>query len=58
MARLVAVWRTTTCQPAVPRHRTEQQPSVSRSMEQLMMWLAIASLLVAVAAFVRDLVAG
>jgi hypothetical protein len=44
-------------QPAVSRHRLEQ-PNGSRRMEQLMMWLAIASLVVAIAAFIRDLVAG
>lgn len=44
--------------PGVPRRDLESTPGGSRRMEQVMMWLAIGSLLVAVAALVRDLVAG
>lgn len=44
--------------PGVSRRELNQAPHGSRGMELTMMWLAIGSLAVAVAAFARDLVAG
>ena len=44
--------------PGLSRRELDPAPSGSRGTELLMMWLAIGSLVVAVAAFIRDLAAG